>query len=231
MKRIVIALIALAVAAPLSAQAGAMNSDPTTAVTGSGDLPAGWMVRFDPVRVREGRPTPPTPTVADVNFRTMGRGLHATSGPAGVYYKAGDVATGDYTVSAGFSQAASMGHEAYGLVLGGSNLQESTQNYVYFLVRPNDGGVLINHRSSDAAPKKLVGWEVKAAVAKEDTDGKANNTLAVQVMGDMVHFMVNDQMVTMLTRAQLDGASTDGQVGLRINHNLDLHISGFGITR
>ena len=73
MKRIVIALIALAVAAPLSAQAGAMNSDPTTAVTGSGDLPAGWMVRLDPVRVREGRPTPPTPTVADVNFRTMGR--------------------------------------------------------------------------------------------------------------------------------------------------------------
>ncbi len=71
---------------------------------------------------------------------------------------------------------------------------------------------------------------MNAAVAKEAADGKASNTLAVQVMGDMVHFMVNGQMVTMLTRAQLDGASTDGQVGLRINHNLDLHIAEFSIT-
>ncbi len=229
MKRIAFALIALAVAAPLSAQAG-MDPDPTTEVTGSGELPDGWMVRFDPVRIREGRPTPPTPTVADVNFRTMGRGLHATSGPAGVYYMAGDEASGDYTLSASFSQSKGMGHEAYGLVLGGSNLQGSTQNYLYFLIRPVDGGILINHRSSDAAPTKLVGWEVNDAVVKEGEEGKASNTLAVQVMGDMVHFMVNDQMVTMLTRAQLDGANTDGQVGLRVNHNLDVHISGFGIT-
>ncbi len=136
MKRIAIALMALAIAAPLSAQAGAMGDDPTTAVVGTGDLPDGWMLRFDPVRVRPNRPTPPAPTVADVNFRIMGSGLHATSGPAAVYYKAGDMASGDYTVSASFSQAKGMGHEAYGLVLGGSDLQESTQNYLYFLVRP-----------------------------------------------------------------------------------------------
>ena len=230
MKIIVIALIALAVAAPLSAQAGAMDHDPTTEVTGTGDLPDGWIVRFDPVRVRPNRPTPPTPTVADVNFRVMGSGLHATSGPAGVYYKAGDAASGEYTVTARFSQSKSMGHEAYGIIIGGSNLQESTQNYLYFLVRPNDGGILINHRSSDAAPTKLVGWEVSSAVGTEDADGKAGNTLSVRVTNDAVHFMANGEEVSTLSREQLGGASTDGQIGLRINHNLDLHIAEFSIT-
>ena len=230
MKRIAIALIALAVAAPLSAQAGAMDDDPTTEVAGTGDLPDGWMVRFDPVRVRPNRPTPPTPTVADVNFRVMGSGLHATSGPAGVYYKAGDEASGEYTVTARFSQSKSMGHEAYGIIIGGSNLQESTQNYLYFLVRPNDSGILINHRSSDAAPTKLVGWEVHSAVGAEDADGKAGNTLSVRVTNDAVHFMANGEEVSTLSREQLGGASTDGQIGLRINHNLDLHIAEFSIT-
>ena len=230
MKRIAIALIALAVAAPLSAQAGAMEDDPTTEVTGTGDLPDGWMVRFDPVRVRPNRPTRPTPTVADVNFRVMGSGLHATSGPAGVYYKAGDEASGEYTVTVRFSQSKSMGHEAYGIVIGGSNLQESTQNYLYFLVRPNDGGILINHRSSDAAPTKLVGWEVHASVGAEDADGKAANTLSVRVTNDAVHFLANGEEVSTLSREQLGGASTDGQIGLRINHNLDLHIAEFSIT-
>ena len=230
MKRIVMALVALAIAAPLSAQASAMDDDPTTEVTASGDLPDGWMVRFDPARVRPNRPTPPTPTVADVNFRVMGSGLHATSGPAGVYYKSGDEASGEYTVSVRFSQAKSMGHEGYGIVFGGSNLQESTQNYVYFLVRPNDGGILINHRSSDAAPTKLVGWEIHAAVGAEDTDGKAANALEVRVTDDAVHFMANGEEVSVLSRAELGDAVTDGQIGLRINHNLDLHISEFAIT-
>jgi len=226
MKTVAIALTALAIAAPLSAQSGAMgNDDPTTAVTGSGALPDGWTLRFDPAR-----PNRPTPTVADVNFRVMGGGLHATSGPAAIYYKEGNVATGEYTVSASFAQAKSMGHEAYGVILGGSNLQESTQNYLYFLVRPMDGGILINHRSSDAAPTKLVGWEPNAAVTKEGADGKASNTLAVRVAGDAVHFMVNGQEVSVLSRAQLDGASTDGLVGLRINHNLDVHITDFAVT-
>jgi hypothetical protein len=229
MKRIAMALVALAVAAPLSAQAGAMDADPTTEVAGSGGLPDGWMVRFDPVRVRPNRPTPPTPTVADVNFRVMGSGLHATSGPAGVYYKSGDEAIGEYTVSVRFAQAKSMGHEGYGIVFGGSNLQESTQNYVYFIVRPNDGAFLINHRSSDAAPTKLVGWETHEAVTAEDADGKASNALSVRVTSDAVHFVANGEEVSVLSRVELGDASTDGQIGLRINHNLDLHIAEFAI--
>lgn len=230
MQKIVIALAALAIVAPLSAQARAMGEDPTNAVAGSGELPDGWMLRFDPVRVRPNRPTPPAPTLADVSFRAMGSGLHATSGPAAVYYKAGDVATGEFTVSASFAQSKSMGHEGYGIVIGGSNLQESTQSYLYFLVRPQDGAIFISHRSSDAAPTKLVGWVVKPDATKEDADGKASNTLAIRVTNDAVYFMANGEEVSVLSRAELGGASTDGQVGLRINHNLDIHIAGFAIT-
>jgi hypothetical protein len=53
----------------------------------------------------------------------------------------------------------------------------------------------------------------------------------VRVTPDAVRFLVNGTEVQTLSRAQLGGASTDGLVGLRVNHNLDLMIEGFGVTR
>ncbi len=213
--------LAVAAAMPLAAQ----DRDPTTKVAGDG-LPAGWMVRFDPAR------RGPEPTVADVNFRTMGKGLHHTSGPAGIYYRTADMARGDFTVSATFSQAKSMQHESYGLFIGGHGLQSAEQNYVYMVIRPNTGDFLISHRSSDARPTSLVPFTKASAIHSDDpTSGAATNTLAIKVQGDMVHFMVNGSDVKVLNKSELDGAMTDGLVGMRLNHNLDVHIADFGLTK
>lgn len=221
------ALIAVTFAAPLAAQ-----DDPTHAVHGSGQLPAGWAIRFDPTRAMPGRPAPAAPQLTDVGFMAMGGGFHVQSGPAAIYYREAEPATGAYTLSATFVQSRSMGHESYGLVFGGSELQTPNQTYIYFIVRPADGGVLINHRTSDAAPRSLVAWAPHAAVNREAAaGGAATNQLSVRVTGDVVHFLVNGTEVQALTRAQLGGASTDGLVGVRINHNLDLMIEGFGVTR
>lgn len=221
-------LAALVAPTPVAAQ----DDDPTHAVHGSGQLPAGWALRFDPVRARPGAPTPPAPTAADVAFMAMGGGFHVQSGPSAIYYRESEPATGAYTLSARFTQSRSMGHEAYGLVLGGSNLQTPEQTYLYFLIRPADGAVLINHRTSDAAPRSLVAWTPAAAVNEEAAGtGAATNELSVRVTPDAVHFLVNGTEVQSLTRAQLGGASTDGLVGVRINHNLDLMIERFGVTR
>ena len=128
--RIAMAVALTAVAAsPLLAQ----EKDPTMQVAGSG-LPAGWMVRFDP-----SRPGRPAATVAEVNFRVMAPGWHHNSGPAGIYYRGADATKGTYTVSATFAQMKSMQHEAYGIFIGGSELQGDKQNYLYFLVKPADG--------------------------------------------------------------------------------------------
>jgi hypothetical protein len=218
----VAATLLLAAGAPLAAQ----DHDATTAVKGAG-LPAGWMVRFDP-----SRPGRPAPTVADVNFRVMAPGFHHTSGPAGIYYREADASKGNYTVSVSFGARKSMQHEAYGLFIGGSNLQTDKQNYLYFVIKPSDGTFLINHRTSDGKPNPVVAYTPSDAITKDSpTDGSASNKLAIRVAGDAVSFLVNDKVVKTLKKSEIDGASTDGLVGLRLNHNLDLHISDFGVKK
>jgi hypothetical protein len=216
------AAMALVAASPLMAH----EKDPTTQVAGSG-LPAGWMVRFDPPR-----PGRPASTVAEVNFRVMAPGWHHNSGPAGIYYREADAPKGTYTVSATFAQMKSMQHEAYGIFIGGSGLQSDKQNYLYFLVKPVDGTFLINHRSSDAKPVAVVPYTASDAINKDaPADGAAKNKLSITVGKDDVTFLMNDKVVKTLKKSELDGASTDGLVGLRLNHNLDLHIVEFGVKK
>lgn len=215
----------VAAALVLGAAPGAAQ-DPTNAVRGTGELPAGWMVRFDP-----SRPGRPAATIAEVNFRTMGGGLHHTSGPAGVFYRSEPV-SGQYTVTATFAQSKSMQHEAYGLVIGGRDMQTPNQNYLYFIIHPQDGKFLINHRASDARPVSVVPYTVNAAIRKDAPEtGAATNTLAIHVAADTVHFIVNGTVVQGLAKSQLNGASTDGLVGMRLNHNLDLHITDWSVKK
>ncbi len=204
----------------------AQDHDATTKVTG-GALPDGWMLRFDPPY--RGRPAP-KPT--EVNFRAMGPGFHLTSGPAALYYRTADRATGNYTVSATISQAKSSSHEAYGLFVGGTELQGADQNYIYMVVHPQGGKFLINHRTSDGTPTSLVPYTETNAVHKEDpTTGAASNTVAIRVAGGVLHFMINGTEVKTLTASEIPDFSTTGIAGLRLNHNLDVHISDFGVTK
>lgn len=222
--RISLAFAAITLAVPASAQA--QDHDPTNAVKG-GELPSGWTLRFDPSRA--GRPAPKP---SDVNFRTMGSGLHLTSGPAALYYRPADKMSGNYSVSATISQAKSMGHEAYGLFVGGNNLKTPEENYVYMVMRPKDGKFLINHRTSDAKPTNLVPYTTNAAIHAEDAEtGKASNKFEIRVEGKMIHFLINGTEVKVLDASKIPDFSTDGVVGLRLNHNLDVHIAGYAVEK
>lgn len=219
-----LALITLFAAAPLLAQG---RGDPTAKVEGSGQLPPGWMVRFDPRGTQQH-------TLSEISFVTMGKGFHITSGPAAIYYNPKDMASGVYGVSATFHQAKSMQHESYGIFIGGMNLQDSTQNYLYLVIRPMDGGLAIEHRSSNGAPVKLVpmvGDNNTAVVKDSPTDGSATNTLMIHVAKDTVHFMVNGKLVKALAKSQLDGAMTDGQAGIRVNHNISVHVDDWAVKK
>jgi hypothetical protein len=237
MRRTVFALAALALAAPLAAQQMA-GMDMTNKVKGSGQLPAGWMMRFDPPH--QG----PTPDPTEVNVVTMGTGVHFTSGPAAIYYNPKDMGSGEYTVTATMSQRKSMGHEAYGIFIGGKNLQDSTQQYVYFLVKPcrsrgdcKDrstplGEIMISARTSNGRPTALLASVHDDEVHADDpADGHATNKLTIHVAKDSVHFLVNDKRVKALAKSQLGGVSTDGQAGVRINHNSDVHVAWGGVSK
>jgi hypothetical protein len=234
-------VFAVVLASPLAAQGGGMagmNMDPTNKIVGSGKLPAGWELRWDTG----------TPSMTEVDVQKVGTSMHFRSGPAAIYYDPKDVAKGDYTVSATFSQAKSMGHEGYGLFIGGANLQDSTQHYIYFIVKPcrsHDpcsgeaaktgtplGEILISQRTSNAKPTALVATAHDDAVNTDAPgSGAATNVLAIRVAKDSLHFYANGKEVRTFAKSAFNGAPTDGIAGLRVNHNLDITVEGFAMKK
>lgn len=217
-------IAALAIAAPLAAQQQAgMQKDPTSAVAAA-PLPEGWSQRLDDKDASK-----------SANFVTMGKGFHVTSGGAAIYYKAEDATdNGPYSIMANFRQATkNVGHgphgEAFGLFVGGRNLSDpATETYLYFEVR-QDGMFLINHRSGTTV-HKLVDWTANPAIVKFDDKPNASNDLQIKVGADSVRFLVNEQEVHALPR---DGMTKDlsGQAGLRVNHNLSVHIANYMLMK
>lgn len=214
---------ALLAAVPLAAQQPqAMEKDPTTKVKGA-PLPAGWTLRLDDKDQQRY-------TKDDTRFVAMGDGYHVTSGPAAVYYNPKDVVSGSFTVSASFRQTKAPRHpEAYGLFIGGSQIDTPEQQYFYFLVR-GDGKYFVAHRAGRDV-HKIVEWTESPAVAKQDGAGVATNAVALQVTADSVGLSVNGQRVRSFARSELHGFNTDGQVGLRVNHNLDVHVADFSVKK
>jgi hypothetical protein len=194
------------------------------AVPLAAQAPDGWMVRID--RSTNAQDPDDTP---NLKFATMGKGFHVTSGPAGVFWNPANTATGDYTASATFVLTKPSGHtNYYGLVIGGGDLGAATQNYIYFLVA-QDGTYLVKHRSGDQV------HDVKAAtpheaVRKPGADGRSNNALEVRVAGNTVSYVVNGTVVHTTPKSGMT-AKTDGLVGIRVNHLLDVHIDGFTVKK
>jgi hypothetical protein len=97
-----------------------------------------------------------------------------------------------------------------------------------------DGNILIQHRNGDVASKidKIVPWTPDPNVVKDDaTDGHSSNTLMIHVAPDSVHFLVNGKLAKGLAKSELMGAKTDGQAGIRINHNTDIHVDWKGVSK
>lgn len=205
----------LLAAAPLAAQM--KNSDPDRKARG-GALPSGWSGRTDSESAK----------LADAKFVAKSGGFQVTSGPAAIYWRNKDNITGPFTVSATFAQLKAPAHpEAYGLVFMGKSLVSPQQNYAYLLVR-GDGKYMVNHRAG-ADIHKIIPWTDHAAVKKQDASGKVTNTLSVDASrSDSLRLLVNGTQVAAIPGDHL--GSTNGVVGLRVNHNLDVHVTRFAIT-
>jgi opacity protein-like surface antigen len=214
MKSFAISVAALVVAAlPLVAQQHQADHDKP--VAGGGTLPAGWKGRLDSGGS----------SIAGVKVTPMGGGLHFVTGPAGIYYREADKPTGGYAATATFTQMEPAAHpEAYGLFVGGSNLDGANQKYTYFLVR-QDGKFLIKRRAGSATPT-IADWSDSSTIHKTDKSGKMSNTLAIEVARDKVRFLINGIEVS---SADADKIDTAGIAGIRVNHNLNVHVEGFAV--
>jgi hypothetical protein len=215
-----VARFTLAALALSAGSLGAQNADPDIAAKqGAAPVPAGWEMRLDRANANK----------ADISFVTMGSGMHVTAGPAATYWNPVNTASGAYTAEVTFTQMKSPAHaEAYGLIWAGRDLSGENQDYLYFVIR-KDGKYLVKHRAG-AATHDIKPWTDHPAIVKEGADGKAKNTLRVEVSATSSKLYANGQLVTELPRQGM-AANTDGIVGLRVNHNLDVHIEGFKVEK
>jgi hypothetical protein len=220
MKRflVTIGLIALGISVALAQTPPAhqgMQHDPDKMVQGGGKLPPGWQARLDSA----------TAKIESVSFETMGAGFHVKTGPAGVFYKPDQKMNAAYETHATFTQIEPSTHpEAYGLIIGGADLQGEGCKYTYFLIR-QDGKFLIKRRAGAATPT-VMNWTENAAIKKADESGKMTNALAIEVGKDKVRFLINGTEVASQPPAEID---TSGIAGFRVNHNLNVQIDNFGV--
>lgn len=210
-------LASLTLSAGLAAQTpaapAAHDADPDHLVQGSG-LPAGWSGRTD-----RGRP------LSGAKFEAMGTGYHVTTGPAVILYRAADRAAAGFHTLAIFTQMKAPAHpEGYGMFVAGNALDADGQAYIYVLVR-GDGRYLIKRRVGTAVTT-IVDWAASPAVNKADGAGKATNKIEIQSSGGKLTVTINGQK---LYETAATPAETSGIVGLRVNHNLDVHIEGFAL--
>lgn len=202
-----VALAVLCVGGPLAAQ----EHDADRAVEGGGSLAEGWMGRTD-----RGQ------NFDNVRFTAEEDLLEISVGPALILYRPEDEAAGTYTLSGTFQQLSSKGHaHGVGLIFGGDDLQGPNQVYTYFLVR-GDGNFLVKTRTGSETAY-LTRWTESASVHQEDDSGDATNVMSVEVGTDDVVFKLNGQEVH---RERRTDVYTDGTWGVRLNHNLDMRISG-----
>ena len=188
---------ALLIAGPLAAQSA---------------RPEGWRWRFDRANAVD----------STLSFVTMSPGWHITTGPSGILYNPANTARGNYRAEMRVFLFQPGDHaEGFGLFVGGQNLEAPSQSYTYFLVR-KDGRFMIRQRTG-ATTRDVVPWTQHAAITAHPGDtSNVRNDLAVEVGADSVRFSVNGTTVRTLARGAVP---TDGQVGLRVNHGLNLHVS------
>ena len=196
--------------------AAATNTDDPDRNVAGGALPAGYTARTDR----------PDASISGAKYVASGNEWEITTGPPHIIYKPTDMGNGNYTVSATIEQLEAPTHpEAYGIIIGGRDLDKDSQAYTYFLVR-GTGELAIKAREGSAA-RDVVKWTANADVPKADASGKARYQLAVQVTNDAVKFSVNGKQVASVSKA---GLPVDGIVGLRINHNLHVKVSPVSVT-
>jgi hypothetical protein len=196
---------------------GEITGEADVAAIGGTGVPNGYVGRTDR----------PDQQLSGAKYALSGGGWDVTTGPAHILYRPGDSASGSYTVSTTIEQLAAPAHpEAYGVFIGGSNLDGPGQQYLYFLARGT--GEMMARVREGAKTRNVLAWQKHAAVPAANASGQASYRLAIQVAPDSVRFLVNGQRTAAVAAS---GLPTSGVYGVRINHNLHVRAMPATVTR
>jgi hypothetical protein len=209
------------------------QEDAARKVAGGGISVPGWQGKIDPQEVKAGM------TLENAKLAMVGKDLQVTTGPAVTYWNPKNVAAGNYTVRATFTEANYMGlndhPHPYGIVIGGNDMGTDTQSFMYCSAYGN--GTFIA-RGFGPAPFQLGGRKPQPADSINKAAAKGSSVkqeIAVSVRGDNVECAINGKVVGTYPKAEVVGAgklkSTDGVYGIRFAHNTDAVVSGLTMTK
>lgn len=226
---------ALAVAAlaclPAANIAGAQEV--THAVAGGGISIPGWTGKIDASAAKHGS------TINDDKLSKDGNALHVVTGPAVAYWNPSDRASGNYTVSATFSEPKYMAlndhPHPYGIFIAGNDLGTDKETYLYCAAYGNGNFIV---RGFGPAPFQMNGREGAANAAVHKAAGKdqpVTQHIAMSVKGDKISCSINGTEVASYNRADMLApgklSTTDGVYGIRFAHNTEGFVTGLAVTK
>jgi hypothetical protein len=179
--------------------------------------PPDWVVRHDPGGAADA-----------LYFVGMPPGWHITTGPGTILYHPARTGQGRFRVEAEIFLFPGTSDGVHGLFLAGRTLDDAEgPSYAAFLVR-RDGGATRGHcvkGKRAATPFTTAPAGVAAVGAKEPV----KNVLVVEVDGNVATFLVNGRQVAKET-ANGPAGPWDGVVGLRIDPDVNLHMTRLDVT-
>ena len=208
------------------------QEDANRLVAGGGISVPGWVGKIDANAERAGQ------TVNDAKLAPEGKGLHVTTGPAVTYWNPANKATGDYTVTATFTEPKFMNlndhPHPYGVVIAGNDMGTAQQSYLYCAAY-GDGKFIV--RGFGPQPFALNGeGSANPAVHRAAGVGQpVTQEIAVSVKGDRIECAINGMVVAGYNKTDLVRAgrlkSADGVYGIRFAHNTDAIVAGLTVTK
>jgi hypothetical protein len=216
----------------LSTLARAQGQDASRSIAGGGISAPGWLGEIDVKAQQAGQ------TIKDAKLTQDGGALHVTTGPAATYWNPANMASGNYTVSATFTEPKYMNLNShphpYGIVIAGNDLGTAQHSELYCAAY-GSGTFIVRGFGPD--PFQMNGrGEANAAVHKAADSGQpVTQKIALSVKGDHVECAINDTVVATYDKSQLVTAgklkSTDGIYGIRFAHNTEGTVTDLKMTK
>ena len=208
------------------------QEDANRLVAGGGISVPGWVGKIDANAERAGQ------TVNDAKLAPEGRALYVMTGPAVTYWNPANTATGNYTVTATFTESKYMSlndhPHPYGLAIAGNDMGTAQQSYLYCAAY-GDGKFIV--RGFGPQPFQMNGMgSANAAVHKAPGRGQSvTQEIALSVKGSRVECAINGTIVAGYDKADLVTSgklkSTDGVYGIRFAHNTEAIVTGLTVTK
>jgi hypothetical protein len=227
-------VLAFALVAFVPGVGSAQDADASRVVKDGGISVPGWQGKIDPQEVKAGQ------VLNNAKLAPAAQGaLQVTTGPAVTYWNPKNVASGNYTVKATFTESNYMGlndhPHPYGIVIAGNEMGTDNQSYLYCSAYGNGTFIV---RGFGPAAFQMGGRRPTAHDSVNKAAGKGSavtQEIAVSVDADSVDCSINGKVVASYPKTEVVGAgklkSTDGVYGIRFAHNTDAVVTGLAVTK